>query len=291
MSDRMNPPRRIVVVSQPKLPVTEPEARRIADFLAKTGVETVDCTSMQDDTLQARIDAGDYDLFIALGGDGSMLRAGLLCARAGLPVLGINLGRFGFLTEIRGEEWPALLPKILEARYRIEERIMLKTRHLRNGRIIGEWTALNECVICRGQFVRPIHLKAFADEYLLTSYVADGLIISTPTGSTAYALAAGGPIMPPETDNILIIPLAPHLSMDRAIILSAETKVRVETYTSHEAVLSVDGRPSIVVNDGDEVVLTVDDHRARFVRLQDPGYFYRNISAYMEQNPSIGKAE
>jgi NAD+ kinase len=291
MSDRLNPPRRIVVVSQPKLPETEPEARRIVDFLEKTGVEYVSCTSMHDDNLQAGIDGGEYDLLIALGGDGSMLRAGQLCARAGLPVLGINLGRFGFLTEIRREEWPALLPRVLEEDCRIEERIMLKTRHLRDGKTIDEWTALNECVICRGQFVRPIHLKAFADEYLLTSYVADGLIISTPTGSTAYALAAGGPIMPPETDNFLIIPLAPHLSMDRAVILTAETRVRVETYTSHEAVLSVDGRPSIVVNNGDEVLLTVDDHRARFVRLQDPGYFYRNISAYMEQNPSIGKAE
>ncbi|MHC1782039.1 MAG: NAD(+)/NADH kinase [Anaerolineaceae bacterium] len=291
MSDPLSHPRRIVVASQPKLPETDAEAHKVADFLREAGVKTVVCTSLYDMTLKDRIEGGEFDLLVALGGDGSMLRAGQLSARAGIPVLGINLGHFGFLTEIRREQWPALLPKLLRGEYRIEERIMLKTRHMRNGEALGEWTALNECVVCRGQFVRPIHLKAFADDYLLTSYIADGLIISTPTGSTAYALAAGGPIMPPETDNILIIPLAPHLSMDRAIILSAETRVRVEAYTSHEAVLSVDGRPSIVVNDGDEILLTVDDHRARFVRLQDPGYFYRNISTYMEQNPSIGQAE
>lgn len=291
MPELLTPPRRFAVASQPKLPETEPEARKIADFLTASGAQAALVTSLYDKSLQDRIDAGEFDMLVALGGDGSMLRAGQLCARAGLPVLGINLGHFGFLIEIKRDQWPDLLPALLKGAYRIEERLMLKTRHLRDGQVIGEWTALNECVICRGQFVRPIRLKAFADEYLLTSYVADGLIISTPTGSTAYALAAGGPIMPPETDNILIIPVAPHLSMDRAVIVPAGTCVRVEAYTSHEAVLSVDGRPSIVVNDGDEIHLTADSHRARFVRMQDPGYFYRNIAAYMEQNPSIGKTE
>lgn len=291
MSELLTPPRRFIVASQPKLPETEPEAHKIADFLTKSGAALALCTSLYDESLKGRIEAGEFDMLIALGGDGSMLRAGQLCARAGLPVLGINLGHFGFLIEIKRDHWQTTLPALLKGAYRIEERMMLKTRHRRAGKIIGEWTALNECVICRGQFVRPIQLKAFADDYLLTSYVADGLIVSTPTGSTAYALAAGGPIMPPETDNILIIPVAPHLSMDRAIILSADTRVRVETYTSHEAVLSVDGRPSIVVNDGDEILLALDEHRAHFVRMQDPGYFYRNISTYMEQNPSIGKTE
>jgi NAD+ kinase len=291
MPDFLPPPRRIAVVSQPKLPETGDEARKIADFLVESGLSEVTCTSLYDETLKPRVESGEFDLMIALGGDGSMLRAGQLCARNGTPILGINLGHFGFLIEVKREEWPALLPALLKGGQRIEERMMLKTEHWRGGKLLGEWLALNECVVCRGQFVRPIRLKAYADDYLLTTYVADGLIVSTPTGSTAYALAAGGPIMPPETDNILIIPVAPHLSMDRAVILSAETRVRIETFTSHEAVLSVDGRPSIVMADGDEVILTVDEQRTRFVRMRDPGYFYRNISAYMEQNPSIGKYE
>lgn len=288
MSELLTPPRRIAVVSQPKLPDAAQEAERVAKFLLDAGAENIFCTSIFDETLKPRIENGEFDMMIALGGDGSMLRAGQICAKAAVPVLGINLGHFGFLIELQRDEWQALLPNLLTGQYRIEERMMLKNQHKRAGQLIGEWTALNELVVSRGQFVRPIRLKAFADDYLLSTYIADGLIVSTPTGSTAYALAAGGPIMPPETKNILIIPVAPHLSMDRAIILPASTVVRVETYTNHEAVLSVDGHPSIVVNDGDEVLISLDENCARFVRLQDPGYFYRNISAYMQQNPSIG---
>ncbi len=120
------------------------------------------------------------------------------------------------------------------------------------------------------------------------TYVADGLIVATPTGSTAYALAAGGPILPPEMRSLLIVPVAPHLSMDRAIILPEGVKVSVPVNTSHEAVLSVDGHPPIVVVDGDRVESTTSEYRLKMVRLKDPGYFYRNITLYMEHNPSAG---
>jgi NAD+ kinase len=103
----------------------------------------------------------------------------------------------------------------------IENRMMLRAEHIRAGRLLGEWNALNEVVVGRGQTLRPVHLTAFVDERQLTSYVADGLIASTATGSTAYALAAGGPILPPELRNILLVPIAPHLSVDRAVVLAA----------------------------------------------------------------------
>ncbi len=122
---------------------------------------------------------------------------------------------------------------------------MLNARYMRSGELLGQWEVLNEVVVCRGMFVRPVTLWARVDGYLLATYVADGLIAATPTGSTAYALAAGGPILPPELRNILIVPVAPHLSVDRAIILAEGACVTITVRTSHEAVFSVDGQPPI----------------------------------------------
>jgi NAD+ kinase len=150
---------------------------------------------------------------------------GALCAPLNVPVLGINAGRFGFLTELQSNNWDKLLPLLLEGKFRIEQRMMLRAEHWRQDQCLGEWDVLNEVVVARGQFVRPVVLKASVDGYRLASYVADGLIVSTPTGSTAYALAVGGPIMPPELRNILIIPVAPHLSIDRAVILPEGVRV------------------------------------------------------------------
>jgi NAD+ kinase len=143
-------------------------------------------------------------------------------------------------------------------------------------------------VVCRGQIVRPITLQAYVDGYVLSTYVADGLIAATPTGSTAYALAAGGPILPPELRNILIVPVAPHLSVDRAIILSEGAAVTIEVHTNHEAVLSADGGAAITMLDGDEIHVEASAHSACFIRFQDPGYFYRNLTHFMEQNPTAG---
>jgi NAD+ kinase len=147
---------------------------------------------------------------------------------------------------------------------------------------------LNEVVIGRGQVVRPIHLIADVDGRYLTTYVADALIVATATGSTAYALAAGGPILPPELRNILLVAVAPHLSIDRAIVLAEGSSVSITVRTAHQAVLAVDGQSPVSLEDGDQVIAYASDHTIKFVRFQDPGYFYRNLTPHMEQNPITG---
>lgn len=127
------------------------------------------------------------------------------------------------------------------------------------------------------------------DDQPLTTYVADGLIAATPTGSTAYALAAGGPIMPPELRNILVIPVAPHLSVDRAIILSEGACITFTVQSAYETLLSADGQASIVMQKGDTVRASTWSHNAAFIRFKDAGYFYRNLTMYMDQNPTTGK--
>ncbi len=290
MDSHLPVPQRVLILAYPATTGALEQVEPLAQYLKDAGLPQVAGGSFLDKTLLERLQHREFDLLIALGGDGTMLRAGHLCAPLNIPVLGINMGRVGFLTEIRKDEWRQGMDLLLQGRYRLEERMMLKAELWRGDTSLGSWLVLNEVVVCRGQFVRPIRVQACVDGYTLTTYVADGVIAATPTGSTAYALAAGGPIMPPELRNILLIPVAPHLSMDRAIILSqgACVELRVLTDADHEAVVSLDGHPPLPLANGDQVSVQASDLTVHFVRFEDPGYFYRNITAYMEQNPSTG---
>jgi NAD+ kinase len=243
---------------------------------------------LNDEHLRERVNQKEFDLLVALGGDGTMLRAGHLCAPIGLPILGINKGHFGFLMEIQMEQWKDCLPDLLHGNYWLEHRMMLCAEQWRGNSLLDSWIALNEVVVSRGQFVRPIRIRAEVDGRFLTTYVADALIASTPTGSTAYALAAGGPILPPELRNILLVAVAPHLSIDRALVLAEGSSVSMSTETDHEAVFSIDGQPPIPLLNGDRVEAHASEHTVQFVRFQDPGYFYRNLTPHMNQNPSTG---
>lgn len=288
MEPSLPKPNRIIVAAHQNVAEGAEKAQHIAQFLRDRGITEVVSGLLQDPDIIQQVETRPFDLMIALGGDGTMLRAGSLCAPLRIPVLGINMGRFGFLTEIQADQIQALLPLLLEGRYRLEPRMLIRAEHSRNGTILDSWHVINEVVVCRGKFVRPIQVQASVDGALLTKYVADGLIASTPTGSTAYALAAGGPIMPPELRNILLIPVAPHLSVDRAIILSEGSGIQITVHTNHEAVMSIDGHPPIPLQNEDIVQITANNFDLNFVRFQDPGYFYRNITMYMEQSPLSG---
>jgi NAD+ kinase len=144
-------------------------------------------------------------------------------------------------------------------------------------------------VISRGRIIRPIQLETHVDGRFLSTYVADGIIVSTATGSTAYAMAAGGPILPPELRNILLVPVAPHLSIEQAIVLAEGSVVSLKARSEHEAVLSIDGQPPVDLQPGDTIEIRASQHTVSFVRFEDPGYFYRNLTPHMSRNPSIGK--
>jgi NAD+ kinase len=190
--------------------------------------------------------------------------------------------------EIRQNQWQEMIPRLFQGEYWLERRMMLCAEQYRGGQILGKWELLNEVVVGRGKIVRPVQLETYVDGRFLTTYVADALIAATPTGSTAYALAAGGPILPPELRNILLVAVAPHLSIDRAIVLAEGSSVSIIVHTAHQAVLSGDGQPPIDLEDGDQVNVRASNHTALFVRFQDPGYFYRNLTPHMSQNPMTG---
>ncbi len=282
-------PQRVAIIGHPSLEGAMALAGEIDAHLSAQGLVSAH-GSVYNEGLRQRVAAGEFDLLIALGGDGTLLKAGHLAAPQGVPVLGINMGHFGFLYEVQRHEWQSVLSLLLKGDYWLEKRMMLRAEHWHLDDKAGPWEVVNDVVVARGQVVRPVQLSAYVDGIFLASFVADGLIVSTATGSTAYALAAGGPILPPELRNILIMPVAPHLSIDRAVILPEGASVSVTVSTPHEAVLSVDGQPSIPMADGDKVLVTASTHTLLFMRFQDPGYFYRNLTAYMEQNPLTGNS-
>ncbi|NJD58017.1 MAG: NAD(+)/NADH kinase [Anaerolineae bacterium] len=285
MTEDNQPIRRIAIVGAPNLSDTEKESIAIAGFLNERGVETQH-GFLYDEAIYRKVKQGEFDVLIALGGDGTMLRAGHLGGPSNVPILGINLGRIGILTEIAKIQWPEYLERLIAGDYWLEKRMMLNAEQWRADSLLGRWDVLNEVVVSRGQIIRPVHVTAQVDGRFLTTYVAAALIAATPTGSTAYALAAGGPILPPELRNILLGPVAPHLSLDRAIVLAEGSSVSITVNVDHQAVFSIDGQVPIGLTSDDRVAVYASPHVVKFVRFQDPGYFYRNLTPHMSQNPS-----
>jgi len=260
----------------------------VVAFFQDQGINAV-YGNFHDQALRDGLSTGDFDLAVTLGGDGTVLRAGHLCAPKDIPLLAIDMGRFGFLIEVEPEKWREMLPKLFQGDYWFERRMMLKVELRRADKLIHSSEALNEAMIGRGRVVRPVHLRASLDGHFLATYVADGLITSTATGSTAYALASGGPILPPELRNILLLPVAPHLSVDRAIVLAEGASIRVELQQGDEAVLSVDGQRPVDLLTGDMIDLRASEHSIRFIRFQEAGYFYQRLISIMDNNPAAGK--
>ena len=282
------PPRRVAIGAHPKLPEAFELAETIAAFLTARGLATAHGSLYEDKVRRFVLDGG-ADLLIVLGGDGTVLRGGHLCAPAEVPILGIHLGRLGFLMEAQRDDWQPTLERLLSGDFWLEQRMTLRVeRIVASGGAREGWDVINECVIGRGETVRPVRLTAEIDGGRLTTYVADALIAATPTGSTAYALAAGGPVLPPTLRNILLVPVAPHLSFDRAIVLAEGARLRLTVYTDHQALLSVDGQTPLALQDGEAVDVRAGDHDIAFVRLQDPGYFYRNLTSRTNVSSALG---
>ncbi len=272
--------KRIGILHHPKLPQSQPLSDQIAEWLTARGLSPWQASSWDQTVVEQEVDR--LDLLITLGGDGTILRAARMGARHGVPILGLNLGRLGFLAELQPEGWQPQLSHMLAGDYWVEERMMLHAEFLQHGECRRSFEALNEVVVSRGSLARIVRLTAFVDGGYLATYAADGLIISTATGSTAYALAVGGPILPPELHNILVIPIAPHLSLDRAVVLAEGSTVSVEVSTDHTAMLTIDGQFEVELQDQDTVVVKASPHRARFVRMQEPTYFYRTLMARLQ---------
>lgn len=224
----------------------------------------------------------DMDIIIVLGGDGSILTAARYCMSAGTPILGINLGRLGYMAEMEADELD-MLSKLFEGEVQIEERGMLDVSVFRKGeRLSNRASALNDAVISNGSIARMIDLELFEDDSLIASYRADGLILSTPTGSTAYSMSAGGPIIDPRMDCICVTPICSHSLTARPIVFSDKSSLTVKNICEREKslFLTLDGRVSFEIYRGDTVKVKKSNFVTRLVRLKKQG-FYNTLHSKM----------
>ncbi len=218
------------------------------------------------------------DLLICCGGDGTVLRA----ARAVIPhpvtLLGVNLGRIGFLTEVTPAQLFEQLDEIAAGAGRIETRAMIETETLRGGEEMADhFHALNDVVVGRAAIGRTVQFTVRTDDTLVGSYRADGVIVATATGSTAYSLSVGGPIIHPESREIIITPVAPHLAPANSVVLPEGSRVEVQIAPRQQAILSIDGEPDMDLGGGDIVRVRTSGHTARFLRLGPPGDFFLRV--------------
>jgi NAD+ kinase len=274
--------RRVGILHHPKKPESLDLANQVEAHLHDCDVAEIwHASAWEIDDVSPHLP--DVDLLITLGGDGTLLRAARMGARHNVPMLGLKMGRLGFLAELMPDQWHDPLREILSGHYWVEERLMVRVRVERvdaNGaapQVLCEYDALNDVVLGRGDLARVVRISAKLDGGYLTTYTCDGLIISTATGSTGYALAVHGPILPPEARNILVIPIAPHLSMDRAIVLPEGAEVRLHALSGYSPVLTVDGQVMVDVGDDHEVVVVGSPHLARFIRVRERSYFYQSL--------------
>lgn len=217
----------------------------------------------------------DLDVLIVVGGDGTLLHVADQAARHSIPVLGINMGSLGFLTERTEQEAIAAVDELLSETVTIENRMMLKASLAKKGTTGKSRYALNEVVINKGTLDRVLQLSTRADEEFITTYKADGLIFSTPTGSTAYNLSAGGPLVYPGLASILVTPICPFMLGSRPVLLPAHSRLRtsLETGHDHEAQIIVDGQPAWEMDEEDTLKIEVAKQPLRLIISPDRDYF------------------
>lgn len=216
----------------------------------------------------------EVDLIISLGGDGTLLRAARLAAAEDLPVFGVNLGGLGFLTQIGINDLEKSLEKLYQGRYFLDERMMLNCTVKRREEEIVKFTALNDVVIGKGAFARIICLATYVNNDYVITYSADGLVVSTPTGSTAYSLSAGGPILNPNINSIILTPICPHTLSARPLIISENDQVKIKLESSEEKVMvTIDGQEGFVLKPKDEVIIKKSDHKARLITFKEKSFY------------------
>ena len=232
------------------------------------------------DLLRERVP--ETDLVITAGGDGTILRAVKVTAPTGIPIVGINMGRLGFMTELQVHDALERLPLYLDGGCRVDEHNMVQARLFRgsNGsrEVLGPFPALNDVVLGRGSISRVVTIRTSVDGADVASLRADGIILSTATGSTGYSLAVGGPIMDPLSESLVLKPIAAHVGLSAALVLSPAARVGLHLEGLQPAVMSVDGYVDLEVMPGDWVEIEQSPLRARFLRANPKNHFYATIT-------------
>ncbi len=237
-------------------------------------VEEVIATALNITHFSRQDIAKHCDISIVIGGDGTFLSVARLIRKSNTPIIGINLGSLGFLTEITLEEMFNTLTDIFNGNYIVDERMMLTASLIRDQKKLNEYTVLNDVVINKGALARMINLKTFINEKYLTTYKADGLIVATPTGSTAYSLSAGGPILYPNINSFIITPICPHTLTHRPIVVAGDVNIKVELNSQDsDVIITLDGQIGFPLKNNDIITVEKSTQKTFIVKSKRKDYF------------------
>ncbi|MGI6368142.1 MAG: NAD(+)/NADH kinase [Anaerolineae bacterium] len=250
-------------------------AERLRELLSKAGLQV--WSGGVDDESALTDQAPGLDLLITLGGDGTIVRAIRLVAEHNVPILGVNLGRLGFLAEVEPDRIEGMVPAIVAGEYHVEGRMLLHVEIERNGQAILQTDAVNEVVMARGLVSRTVNIEVSVDGHHVFTPSCDGIIVATPTGSTAYCLAAGGPIISPDLPCITMVPIAAHLGIAHSLVIPARRTMSLTLLKGDCAVVTVDGQVDVTLQAGDRLTSRMSENVARFVRFSETGYFYETV--------------
>jgi NAD+ kinase len=278
--------RRIGFAYNPTIEATVELAARASGWCRRHGVDEWQAQAGDTETLDAELRT--TDALVVLGGDGTFLRAARAVAEVDVPLIGINLGKVGFLSKAEASDLEPVLERITAGEFSIDERLAIEGRILRQG--LGDdaarHVALNDIVIARGSLARVCRLDVSIDDSHLATFIADGLVVASPTGSTGYSFSAGGPILDPASRNLVVTPIAAYLSAIRSVVVSPQQVVRCRVVDAFEALVSVDGREDLPIAVGDVVEVRALDRPIRLIEPKGAQPFWDLLRHKVELLPS-----
>jgi len=280
---------RIGFAYNPTIEATVELAARASGWCRRRGIDEWRAQAGDIDTLREELQT--TDALVVLGGDGTFLRAARAVAEVDVPLLGINLGKVGFLSKAEATDLEPVLEHILAGEFRLDERLAIEGRIIRDGGDGGPGSgarhiALNDIVIARGSLARVCRLDVSIDDTHLATFIADGLVVASPTGSTGYSFSAGGPILDPASRNLVVTPIAAYLSAIRSVVVSPAQVVRCRVVDAHEALVSVDGREDLPIAVGDIVEVHALDRPIRLIEPKGAQPFWDLLRHKVELLPS-----
>ncbi|MBF8289260.1 MAG: kinase [Chloroflexi bacterium] len=282
----MNPLRRIGFAYNPTIDAAVDLRERATGWAAMRGLDHWAAAAADLDTLRRELPG--TDVLIVLGGDGTFLRAARAVADVDVPLLGINVGKVGFLSKVEAGDLVRTLDQLQAGAFSLEHRMALEGRILRGGRPDApeRHVALNDVVIARGSLARVVRLDVSIDASHLATFIADGLIVASPTGSTGYSFSAGGPILDPHARNLVVTPIAGYLTTIRSVVVEASVVIRCRVTDAHEALVSIDGREDVPIAVGDVVEVRSIERPIRLVQPTGSLPFWDLVRKKVELLPS-----
>ena len=270
----------VSILFNPAVPRAPELARAIGVMMRERGLEAGCCEIERQ--VEAIACISGTDLIVTLGGDGTLLRAAHLAAVPAIPILGVNLGKLGFLCDVGPDDVLSQMPGYLDGLCQVEERLMLEVRHTRAGRTLTSGHALNDVVLGHASISSLIRVHASINGNLLTTFAADGVIVATPSGSTAYSFAAGGPIVPPADQHLLLTPISPHKPRFGSVVAPANATISLELDSGVPAVMSIDGEAETPVESGDVLEVRESPYRTRLLRRDSERYFFQALRSTLK---------